>query len=91
MSLHPGLIIGLAPAVLFYAVAALIYLRKGMRTKRRWYGLIASALFVLAFCGFGGILLGGQWGFATVAVIGGTISVVSAMQWRPPATQGNEH
>lgn len=90
MSLQPNLIIGLALAALLYAVAALIYLRKGMRTKRRWYGLLGVALLSLALCGFWGVLLDDQWSLATVTVIGGSINIGYAMQWRPPAAQGTQ-
>ena len=89
MSLHPGLISGLALAALLYAVAALIYWRKGMSTKRRWYALIAAALLSLAILGFGGVLFGSQWEFAIIAVIG-AVTIGSAMQWRPATAQGNE-
>jgi len=61
MSLQPILLMGLVLAALLYAVAALIYLRKGMRTNWRWYGLMASVLLFLPLCGFLGILLDGQW------------------------------
>ena len=88
MSLQSILITGLVLAALLYAVAALIYFRKGMRTMRRWYTLIGTALLSLAILGFGGVFLGGQWAFATIAFIGGTMSIVYAMQWRPPTGQG---
>jgi len=90
MSLQPVLIIGLVLAALLYAVAALIYFRKGMRTKR-WYALIGAALLSLASLGVGGVLLGGQWAFATIAILGGILNIISAMQWRPPTGQGIQH
>ena len=55
MSLQLILIIGLVLAALLYAVAALIYFRKGMRTKR-WYTFIAAALS-LPLLGFFGVLI----------------------------------
>ncbi len=86
MSLQPVLSIGLVLAALLYTVAALIYFRKGMRTKR-WYALIGAALSI-PLCGFFGVLLSGQWAFATIAIIGGSVNIVYAMQWRTPAGQG---
>ena len=90
MSLHTILIIGLVLAALLYAVAALIYRRKGMRTMR-WYTFIGGALLGLAFLGFLGVLLDAQWAFATIATIGGAVSIVFAVQWRSQTGQGKEH
>ncbi|MBF6613495.1 MAG: hypothetical protein IVW55_10245 [Chloroflexi bacterium] len=91
MNLHPGLIIYLVIAALLYAVAAFIYRRKGMRTKR-WDTLIGAALLSLTILGYFGVLLDAQWWVAgTIAIIGGGTSITHAMQRRSPAAQGNEH
>jgi len=91
MSLQPILIIGLVLAALLYAVAALIYRRQGMRTKR-WYAIIGTCIAVLlgfALVGFFGVLSPGT--AATVTSIVAALNIVTALQWRPQTAQGREH
>jgi hypothetical protein len=90
MSLQPILLIGLVLAALLYAGAALIFLRKGMRTIWRWSALIGVVLLGLPLIGFLGVFFGGQWALATIVVIGGLSTVVSATRWRPLTAQGIE-
>ena len=63
MSLQPILLIGLVLAALLYAGAALIYLRKGMRTIWRWSALIGIVLLGLPLIGFLGVfsVANGPW------------------------------
>ena len=88
MSLQPILLIGLVMAALLYAGAALIFLRKGMRTIWRWSALVGFVLLGLPLIGCLGVFFDDQWGLATIVVIGGLSTVVSAMRWRPPISQG---
>jgi hypothetical protein len=90
MSLQPILLIGLVLAALLYAGAGLIFLRKGMRTIWRWSALLGVVLLGLPLIGFLGVFFGDQWALATIGVIGGLSTIVSATRWRPPAAQGNE-
>ena len=90
MSLQPILIIGFVLAALLYAGAALIFLRKGMRTIWRWSALIGVVLLGLPPIGFLGVFFGGQGALATIVVIGGLSTVVSATRWRPLIAQGTE-
>ena len=60
MSLQPILLIGLVLAALLYAWAALIFLRKGMRTIWRWSALIGVVLLGLPLIGFLGFFFGDQ-------------------------------
>ena len=88
MSLQSILIIGLVLAALLYAVAALIYRGKGMKTKR-WYAFIGACIAVLlgfALAGFFGVLSQGT--DAAVATLVAALAFVSALQWRPPIGQG---
>jgi len=91
MILQPILIIGLVLAALLYAVAALIYRRKGLGTKS-WYALIGASIAVLL-----GFALVGYFGFlsqataATVVTTVAALNIVFALQWRPPAGQGRVH
>jgi len=90
MSLQPVLIFGLVLAALLYAVAALIYRRKGI-TTRKWYATLGAFMAVLlgfALVGFFGVLSQGT--VATIAAITAALSLVFALQWRPPAGQGRE-
>ena len=91
MSLQPILIIGLVLAALLYAVAALIYRRKGMRTKS-WYTIIGTCIAVLlgfALVGFFGVLSPGT--AATLTSIVAALNIATALQWRPQTAQGREH
>ncbi len=83
MSIQPILIIGLVLAALLYAVAALLYRRKGMR-RREWYitiGAFIAALLFFALLGFLGIL--SQSTTAIVAPFVAILSLVPALRWRP--------
>ena len=77
-------------AALLYTGAALIFLRKGMRTIWRWSALVGIVLLGLPLIGWLGVFFGGQWGLAMIVVIGGLSTVVSAMWWQPPTSQGTE-
>ncbi len=91
MGLQPILIFGLVLAALLYAVAALIYRRKGLRTKN-WYSLIGASIAVLL-----GFVLVGSFGVlshvtaATVATLVAALNIVFALQWRPSTAQGREY
>jgi hypothetical protein len=89
MSLQPVLIAGLVLAALLYAVAALIYRRKGLTTTR-WYTTLGGSLAVLlgfALVGCFGVL--SQVTAATIAVITSALNLVFALQWHPPTSQGS--
>jgi hypothetical protein len=90
MSLQPIRLTGLVLAALLYVGAALIFLRKGMRTIWRWSALIGVILLGLPLIGFLGVFFDSQWALATIVVIGGLSTVVSATRWRPLTTQGTE-
>jgi ABC-type iron transport system FetAB permease component len=90
MSLQPILLVDLVLAALLYAVAAFIYRRKGMRTKR-WSLFLGLVLLFLVLVGFFGSLpFNAQWASGTVAVFGGILSIVYAVRWRLPTAQGTE-
>ena len=61
-----------------------------MRTIWRWSALLGVVLLGLPLIGFLGVFFGGQLALATIVVIGGLYTVVSAMRWRPLTAQGTE-
>ncbi len=82
MSIQPILIIGLVLAALLYAVAVLLYRRKGM-SGRKWYATIGAcivALLFFALLGFFGIL--SQITTAIIAPFVAVLSLVPALRWR---------
>jgi hypothetical protein len=83
MSIQPILIIGLVVAALLYAVAALLYRRKGM-SRREWYvtiGAFIAALLTFALLGFFGVL--SQSTTAIVAPFVAALSLIPALRRRP--------
>jgi hypothetical protein len=83
MNIQPILIIGLILAALLDAVAALFYRRKGMK-RGQWYATIgAFVAFLLGYAliGFFGIF--SQSITAILALFLATLSLVTALRWRP--------
>ena len=90
MHLQPILIIGLVLAALLYASAAVIYRRKGLRTKS-WYALLgACSAALLGFALLGLLGFFSQATAATVATMVAAFAIVFALQWRPPTDQRSQ-
>jgi amino acid transporter len=84
MTLHPILIVGLVLAALLYAVAMLLYRRRGMSTQR-WYTTIGTAIVtLLVFALLGSIFPEyGAGTLAALAVITGVVTLGFAWRWHP--------
>lgn len=84
MTLHPTLIVGLVLAALLYAVAMLLYRRRGMSTQR-WYTTIGTAIVTLiVFALLGSIFpVYGAVTLAALAIIAGAVTLGFAWRWHP--------
>jgi hypothetical protein len=85
MNLPPILIVGLVLAALLYAVAMLLYRRRGMSTQR-WYTTIGTAIVtLLVFALLGSIFPSavGAGTLAALAIIGAAITLGFAWLRRP--------
>jgi hypothetical protein len=85
MTLQPILIVGLVLAALLYAVAMLLYRRRGMSTQR-WYTTIGTAIVTLiVFAVLGSIFLPeyGAGTLAALAIISGAVTLGFAWRWHP--------
>jgi hypothetical protein len=84
MTLQPILIFGLVLAALLYAIAMLLYRRRGMSTQR-WYTTIGTAIVTLiVFAVLGSIFP--EYGagiLAALAIIAGAITLGFAWRWHP--------
>ena len=84
MNLQPILIVGLVVAALLYAVAMLLYRRRGM-SMQRWYTTIGTAIVtLLVFALLGSIFP--EYGAATLAalaIISGAVTLGFAWLRRP--------
>jgi len=89
MSLQPILISGLVLAALLYAVGALIFRQKGMRTER-WYLFMGAALLSLALL-VTSEFFNTQWPEVIVPPLAVAVSIVCALRWRPQTDEGRAH
>jgi amino acid transporter len=84
MNLPPILIVGLVLAALLYAVAMLLYRRRGMSTQR-WYTTIGTAVVTLVVFALLGSIFP-EYGAATLAalaIIAGAVTLFFAWRWHP--------
>ena len=83
-----SLIVGLVLTALLYAVALILWRRKGLRTMR-WYitaGICIVVLIGWALIGFFGIIPQGIT--AIIAIIAASPALISALRWHPTKNSG---